>query len=100
MNKVIILSPAHPLRGGIASLSERLAKALQKEGKEVEIISFSLQYPNFLFPGKTQYSNDPAPPGLRIRSLINSVNPFNWIKVGRMIRKLAPDLIVVRFWLP
>ncbi|MCB0644305.1 MAG: glycosyltransferase, partial [Phaeodactylibacter sp.] len=36
----------------------------------------------------------------RIRSLINSVNPFNWIKVGRMIRKLAPDLIVVRFWLP
>ena len=100
MNKIIILSPAHPLRGGIASFSERLAKALQEEGKDVEIISFSLQYPNFLFPGKTQYSNDPPPSGLRIRTLINSVNPFNWIRVGRYLRKAEPDLVLVRFWLP
>ncbi|NET37125.1 MAG: glycosyl transferase family 1, partial [Cyanothece sp. SIO1E1] len=68
MRKILILSPAHPLRGGIASFSERLAKELQKEGDEVIIYSFSLQYPNFLFPGTTQYSSDPAPEGIQIET--------------------------------
>lgn len=100
MSKILILSPAHPLRGGIASFSERLAKELQKEGDEVVIYSFSLQYPNFLFPGTTQYSNDPAPAGIQIETRVNSVNPFNWVQVGRRIQKWKPDLIVVRYWLP
>jgi glycosyltransferase involved in cell wall biosynthesis len=63
-------------------------------------VSFSLQYPSILFPGKSQYSDEPAPKDLRIRSLINSVNPFNWLVVGRKLRREKPDLIVVRFWLP
>ncbi len=97
---IIILSPAHPLRGGIASSSERLAIALQQAGDEVEIISFSLQYPGFLFPGKTQYTDDPAPEGLKIHTLINSVNPFNWLKTGLRLKSMQPDLIIVRFWMP
>lgn len=100
MSKILILSPAHPLRGGIASFSERLAKELQKEGDEVIIYSFSLQYPNFLFPGTTQYSSDPAPEGIQIETCVNSVNPLNWLQVGRRIRKWNPDLIIVRYWLP
>ncbi|NRB51412.1 MAG: glycosyltransferase [Saprospiraceae bacterium] len=100
MSKILILSPAHPLRGGIASFSERLAKEFQDEGDEVVIYSFSLQYPNFLFPGTTQYSSDPAPKGIQIETCVNSINPLNWIQVGRRIRKWKPDLIVVRFWLP
>lgn len=100
MSKILILSPAHPLRGGIASFSERLAKELQTEGDEVVIYSFSLQYPNFLFPGTTQYSSDPAPEGIQIETCVNSVNPINWLQVGQRIRKWGPDLIIVRYWLP
>ena len=100
MKRVVLLSPAYPLRGGIASSTERLALELQQEGCEVTIYSFSLQYPSFLFPGKTQYDEGPAPKHLRILTLINSINPFNWIKVGLKLYREAPDLIIARFWLP
>ncbi|MCC7465838.1 MAG: glycosyltransferase [Saprospiraceae bacterium] len=98
--KIVILSPAHPLRGGIAASSERLAQALQEAGHEVVIYSFSLQYPAFLFPGKTQLTDDPAPEGLVIKTRLNSINPFNWIRTGWQIAREQPDHIIVRFWLP
>lgn len=100
MKKVVLLTPAHPLRGGIAASSERFAVELQAAGCEVVVYSFSLQYPGFLFPGKTQFSDDPAPPGLDIRTVVNSVNPLNWLKVGLELRRLRPDVIVPRYWLP
>lgn len=100
MKNIVILSPAHPLRGGIASSTERLAQELQKFDYQVVLYTFSLQYPNFLFPGKTQYSSDPAPEDLEIHCKVNSVNPFNWISVGLELKKLKPDLIITRFWLP
>ncbi len=98
--KVIIIGPAHPLRGGLASFNERLARQFQQEGDEVSIYTFSMQYPGFLFPGTTQYSSEPAPVDIHIRIRINSVNPFNWIEVGNELRKRRPDVIVVRYWLP
>ncbi len=97
---VIIIGPAHPLRGGLASFNERLAKQFQKDNDDVTIYTFSLQYPNFLFPGTTQYSSQPAPPALFIKVCINSINPFNWLQVGNKLKKLKPDIIVVRYWLP
>lgn len=100
MKQVVFLSPAHPLRGGIASSTERLAQELLQEGYAVRIFSFSLQYPGFLFPGKTQYTDDPPPAGLQIDPLINSINPLNWIKVGRKLKAVAPALVIVRYWLP
>lgn len=100
MGKILILSPAHPLRGGIANFSERLAMELQAEGDEVVIYSFSLQYPSFLFPGTTQYSSDPPPANIKIETVVNSVNPFNWLKIGQRIKKLRPDVVIVRYWLP
>ncbi|UKN01409.1 glycosyltransferase family 4 protein [Paracrocinitomix mangrovi] len=98
--KIVIIGPAYPYRGGIASYSERLALQLRDEGNEVEIFTFTLQYPNFLFPGKTQYSEDIAPKDLQIERLINSVNPLNWKKVGKRIRKQQPDLLLFNYWLP
>lgn len=99
--KIIIIGPAHPLRGGgIATFNERLAKEFIDEGYDTTIYTFSYQYPPFLFPGKTQYSSEPAPEGIPIEIKINSVNPLNWIRVGNELRKLKPDVIVVRFWLP
>ncbi len=99
--KIIILGSAHPLRGGgIATFNERLAKAFMQEGHEVQIFSFALQYPNFLFPGTSQFTSEPAPADLSIHSCINSINPFNWFKVGKQIKKIQPDLVVVRYWIP
>ncbi len=100
MKDVVIIGPAHPLRGGLATFNERLAREFINQGYQVTIYTFSLQYPTFLFPGKTQYSEDPAPDDLKINVKINSVNPLNWIKIGLEIRKLKPVLIVLRYWLP
>ena len=98
--KIIILGTAWPYRGGLAVYNERLAHQFQAEGHEVEIFTFTLQYPGFLFPGKTQYSEEPAPSDLRITRCVNSCNPFNWISVGRRICRMAPDLLIIKFWLP
>src|ERR1700741_2094288 len=101
MNKrVIIIGPAHPLRGGLASFDERLARQFQQDGYDTSIYSFSLQYPSFLFPGTTQYSSEPARTDLNINVSINTVNPLNCVKLGRRIKKERPDLVVVRYWLP
>jgi glycosyltransferase involved in cell wall biosynthesis len=97
---IIIIGPAHPLRGGLATFDQRLAKEFSDEGFDCSIYSFSLQYPSFLFPGTTQYSTEPAPQNIKIFSKINSVNPLNWIAVGNELKKLSPDIIVVRYWLP
>ena len=101
MQKIIIVGSAHPLRGGgLSTFNQRLAKEFNDGGDNCSIYSFSLQYPSFLFPGKTQYSNEPAPENLKIFSVINSVNPLNWIRVGNRIGKERPDIVVVRYWLP
>ena len=98
--KIVILGTAWPYRGGIADFNNRLAQEFMSEGNQVKIITFTLQYPSFLFPGKTQYSPDPKPEGLDIVRLLNSVNPFNWIKVSREIRREKPDILIVPFWMP
>lgn len=96
---IIIVGPAYPYRGGLAAYSERLAREYISQGHQVEIITFTLQYPSFLFPGKTQFSSEPTPGDLKIAREISSVNPFNWIKVGRAIRKKAPDKVIFCYWM-
>lgn len=98
--KIAIVGPAYPLRGGIANFNEAFAKALQDEGHQVRLFSFSLQYPNFLFPGKTQYDEGPAPADLDIFTGINSIQPTTWGKTAKQIRSFAPDFVVIRYWLP
>lgn len=97
---IVIIGPAHPLRGGIAAFNERLAYALQEEGHTVQIYSFSLQYPSFLFPGTSQFKTGAAPANLRIKTTINSINPLNWLQVGNALKQQQPDLVIVRYWLP
>lgn len=100
MARIIILGTSYPLRGGLASYNERLARQLQQEGHEVSIYTFSLQYPDFLFPGKTQYSESPAPKDLDIKVCVNSINPMNWMAVGNRIKKSKPDILITKYWLP
>lgn len=97
---IIIIGSAHPLRGGLASYNERLARQFAREGHRVTIYTFSLQYPAILFPGTSQFSSEPAPLDLDIRVKINSINPLNWIRVGREISALKPDIVVVKYWMP
>jgi len=98
--KVLILGTSHPYRGGIAAFNERLAKQFQDQGHEVIIYTFTLQYPSFIFPGKTQYSSDKKPDKLNIKRKVNSINPLNWIKIGHEIKRMAPDLVIIKFWIP
>jgi glycosyltransferase involved in cell wall biosynthesis len=98
--KVVIIGPAYPLRGGLATYDERLARAFKEAGDEVRIVTFSLQYPDFLFPGQTQFSTEPGPADLAIEVSLNSINPLSWLSVGRKLRAERPDMVVFRFWLP
>jgi glycosyltransferase involved in cell wall biosynthesis len=98
--KITIAGSAHPLRGGLASYNERLATEFQNHNDDISIETFSLQYPKIFFPGKSQFSDSPAPESLKITASINSVNPLNWIKVGLKIKKERPDLLIFKFWIP
>jgi len=98
--RIISLGPAYPYRGGPASFNDRLAQQFSSEGHDIEIFTFSLQYPKLLFPGKTQYTDGPPPEGIMISRSINSVNPFNWIVTGLKIRKQKPEILLIRYWLP
>tara|TARA_E500000331_G_C17271639_1_gene719503 strand:- start:919 stop:2052 length:1134 start_codon:yes stop_codon:yes gene_type:complete len=98
--KVTILSTAFPYRGGIAVFTERLARAFLNDNDDVNIRTFSLQYPNFLFPGKSQYSTADKPDDLQISQEVNSINPFNWIKIGRKIKKQKPEILILKYWIP
>jgi glycosyltransferase involved in cell wall biosynthesis len=97
---IVIIGPGHPLRGGLATFNQRLCKQFNDEGHSCSIYSFSLQYPDFLFPGTTQYSTEPAPTDIEIYSVINSIHPINWLQIGNALKRIRPDIIVVRYWLP
>ena len=97
---IIIVGPAYPLRGGLATYNQLLATKLQEQGHSVRIVTFSLQYPNILFPGKTQYSTDPKPENIEIEVSLNSVNPLNWLSLGKKLLKEKPDLVIFRYWMP
>jgi glycosyltransferase involved in cell wall biosynthesis len=98
--KIKIIGPAYPYRGGIAAFNERLASEYIRLGHSVEIETFSLQYPGFLFPGKTQYSEGGRSPDINIKRTINSISPFNWIRVGKKVRAENNDIVIFKFWLP
>ena len=98
--RIVILGSAHPYRGGLASYNERLCQEFLAQGHNAEIVTFTLQYPQILFPGKTQFSESAAPESLKISRKVNSINPLNWLKIGRAIRRQKPDLLIIKYWLP
>lgn len=98
--KITIIGTAYPYRGGLAAYNERMAKEFISQGHEVDVYTFTVQYPSFLFPGKTQYSAETAPKDITIKRVLNSVNPLNWISVGNRIKRERPDLVIIKYWLP
>jgi glycosyltransferase involved in cell wall biosynthesis len=96
---IIIVGTAYPLRGGLAHYNALLASHLGK-CHNVDIITFKRQYPNFLFPGKSQQETGDAGIPLKSEQLIDSINPINWIRVGLQLRKRRPDVVIFKYWLP
>ncbi len=96
---IVIIGTAYPLRGGIAHFNALLAEHLAVR-HFVETITFKRQYPRIFFPGKSQEEQGaienvrPAP------QLVDSVNPFNWGAVGRLVKRKQPDLVIFKYWLP
>ena len=96
---IVIVGTAYPFRGGLATFNERLARQFMAEGHQVELITFTTQYPSFLFPGKTQFSSESAPADLTITRAIHSCNPLTWLKVGHQLRRQKPDLVICCYWM-
>ena len=97
--KISLLSVAPPYRGGISEQTYHLYHQL-KDSHSVNIINFKRQYPTLLFPGKTQYDGTSLKKQDQNHRIIDSINPFSWIKAVKFIKKSSPDLIVIRFWNP
>ncbi len=98
--KITVLGPAHPYRGGLASIMETMARIFMRRGADVDIKTFTVQYPSLLFPGKSQTVSTPAPADLRIVRCVSTVDPFNWLRVGRLIRRERPDFVLMKYWTP
>ncbi len=99
MKKIIILSAAYPLRGGIAHFAGLLYKELLKQFK-VDVITFKRQYPSILFPGKTQLESEDSADKIPTSIILDSINPTNWFRVGKKIRDAQPDLLILKYWMP
>lgn len=97
---IAIVGPAHPYRGGLASIMETMAREYQRRGYRVDILTFTLQYPALLFPGKSQTVDTPPPTDLSIERKVSTINPMTWWQVGRKLCKLRPDIVLMKYWTP
>lgn len=98
--KIAIVGPAHPYRGGLASIMETMAREYMSRGYDVRILTFTLQYPSLLFPGKSQTVDTPAPTDLHIERRVSTINPLTWWSVGRELCKMQPDIVLMKYWTP
>jgi glycosyltransferase involved in cell wall biosynthesis len=94
-----LVGPTYPYRGGISHYNTCLIRELSARG-EVLAINFSRLYPNFLFPGKTQLDESARPLAAESRRLVDSLNPFTWIRAGLAAARFRPDAVLVQWWHP
>lgn len=98
--KILFVAPAYPLRGGIAQFTALLFNRIKERGHSAKIISFKRQYPKIFFPGKTQLESGPPTIPVESEPIIDSLNPFSWIKAAFRIRKYKPNMLIFMFWMP
>ena len=98
--KFLVFSASYPYRGGISDSTHSLCNELTKNNIETEVWTFSLLYPNFLFPGKTQFSNEVYEQNFKVKRIINTISLFNWIKVSKKVNKINPEVLILRYWSP
>ena len=98
--KITILGPAHPYRGGLAAIMETMARTFRACGHDADVYTFTRQYPALLFPGRSQTTSAPPPADLRIERCVDTMNPLNWWRVGRRLRRERPDFVLLKYWTP
>ena len=98
--KIIIIGPGNPYRNGQSIFLSHLCNKLS-EKYDVELINFSMLYPGFLFPGKTQYDESKDKKmSFPNKRMVHSLNPLNWVKVAKYINKQNPDMVAIDWWHP
>ena len=98
--KIALVGPVYPYRGGIAHFTETLFRGLTDRGHTVTAVTFSRQYPELLFPGKTQYETETSNDPIEAQRLIDSINPLTWRKAAQATLADAPDAVVFQHWMP
>jgi len=94
--KIAFFSALPPFRGGISSFSDFLVRALKRKAL-IEAFTFSKQYPNLLFPGKTQLDSKASK---RYPQIITSYNPLTYISARKQLRKVNSDVFIANYWMP
>jgi len=97
--RVALVGPVHPWRGGIAQYLGLLGEALMPHA-EVRAVTFTRQYPGFLFPGESQRDPDAPPPRFPVTPLLDSVGPWSWRRAARHLEGFAPGLVILKWWIP
>ena len=90
---------AWPMRGGIAQYTAILASELAKRHR-VDLVSFTRQYPSFLFPGKSQLDTSANPLRFPSTPLVDSIGPWSWERAARHLARGRPDALVYKYWMP
>lgn len=96
----MLVGTAYPMRGGIAHYIALLYHTLTNRNQQVFVLSFSRQYPNFLFPGKTQKDQGKELIPVPSIPLLDSISPFSWVRAFFWLKQIKPDLIVFKYWMP
>jgi glycosyltransferase involved in cell wall biosynthesis len=97
--RIALVGPFHPWRGGIAQYLGLLGEALAPRA-EVRGVTFTRQYPDFLFPGETQHDPSALPPTFPVVPLLDSIGPWSWRRTAAHLERWAPGLVVLKWWLP
>ena len=98
LERICIIGPSYPFRGGIAHYTTLLYRALKKK-YEVTFFAFKRQYPGCLYPGKTD--KDPSDFTIKedgVEYTLDSMNPLSWWKTVRRIKSIHPDLLIIPWW--
>ncbi len=100
--RIAVLGPMHPYRGGIAHFTEMTVEGLDARGHEMQPVSFARQYPEVLFPGKTQFEPDDEAPAIvrEAPRLLDPLNPLSWLRAAWHLRDKDPDAVVFQYWMP
>lgn len=97
--RIALLGPLHPWRGGLAQYLQLLGEALEAHA-EVRAVTFTRQYPDFLFPGTSQFDAHAPKPRFPTEALLDSIGPWSWRRTARHLEAFAPGAVVLKWWMP
>ena len=95
-HKVVFFSALPPFRGGISDFSELVVSAMEQLC-DLKAFTFKKQYPNFLFPGKTQLSQNKL--AKSYPRIVSGFNPLSYFSAVRQLKKFSPTIFITNYWM-